>query len=182
MANRKHVATVLADIMEEREKGLGGFNMKDFIHVVPYDSFEADDTFLLEAGQSPTICGTALCVAGFAALEAGWTFKFRKVEDTYNGNYVKIDPINPLGERSSIDWDEVGREYLDINEEIGGLLFYATFDGGEAAIEILKYLLEDPNADSAGVRIINNKARYVHEMNAYGRTAYTAEGGYSYNR
>lgn len=148
MANRAHVARVLAAVLEGKEDG--GFDMKHFINT-PRPQRIGKDGLLLEAGQSPTLCGTTLCIAGFAALEAGWTFKFHEFgsrPELWRG----VSYISPKGEEvDEIDFYGIAKKYLEISEDIALTLFYATFDGGYTAIKILERLLTDPDATDQSV-------------------------------
>jgi hypothetical protein len=178
MANRSNVLRVLADVLEEKElkdNVRRGFNMNSFISTPDPDSIKGDE-FTLAAGQSPTMCGTSLCVGGFAALEAGWKFKFAKSNDGY-GNYVRLTYIDPKDEAAGFPgFDVVGREYLGISGHIADKLFYALFDGGATSIKILEHLAFDVNADEESVDLVYGKGCWAHER-AMGYTLRYNEDG-----
>jgi hypothetical protein len=157
MANRIHVMRVLADILEEKKaKEKNAFDMSSFID---FDSTFLEgalahkDELVLEAGVSPSTCGTTLCVAGFAAIEAGWTATFKKATKVYAGynndgsdyvdTMVKTYWTDPDGKDNGTygpEWELVGAEYLELEPAQAQILFYATHDDGSFAIAILERL------------------------------------------
>jgi hypothetical protein len=147
MVNRIGVLRVLADVLEEKQKTeeRNAFDMSNFF--VPLGDLPDDLTEVtLKSGVSPEICGTKLCVAGFATIEAGWSAVFAKVmREGWNGKKypaVATEWISPAGRKQDLQphWEQVGAEYLGLTEEQGHILFFSTNDQGEQAIEILERL------------------------------------------
>jgi len=148
MANRIAAMRVLADILAEEEfekksNGRGGFYMGDW-EVTPSklpDEIVGDD-FTLKAGVSPHLCGTTLCAAGFATLNAGWSIKYERIVDKYTGRQMGVSATyyDPQGAIGKPEWRSVGAEYLGLGGLEAKVLFYSTDDHGEQAIEILERL------------------------------------------
>jgi len=178
MANRANVLRVLADVLEEKERTeKSGFHMSSFVDLPDMAAF-TDDTMTLQAGQSPTMCGTTLCVAGFAALGAGWKFKFTKAVGWDGEDYARVRYINPDGVATrTLDFETIGKDYLGISTAIAGTLFYATSDDGTTAIKILEHLAMDPEADYESVSLIYGRQRYLYDMEHYGSSDHYNEDG-----
>jgi len=148
--NRPNVLRVLADVLEEEAGNdaakVAGFNMASFVKTPQAGSFREDETeMVLESGMSPTLCGTQLCVAGFATLARGWKFKFTKRTPYMYGDYFLTNTtyINPQGveQNGEPDWELEGRLHMGISSTSAAYLFYATFDDGETAIEMLEEMV-----------------------------------------
>jgi len=153
---------VLADILEEKEKAetlkiKSAFYMGDWMSVPLWygpDNGSDDKTvfegeeFILKTASQASECGTQLCVAGFATLEAGYSVKYAKAkQEMYGGHishYISATYFDPKGEalpkgvRPS--WELIGAEVLGLNPYHAHVLFFSTEDDGEQAIEILTKL------------------------------------------
>jgi hypothetical protein len=146
MINRIGMLRVLADVLEEKQKTeeRNAFDMSNFF--VPLGDLPDDLTEVtLKSGVSPEVCGTKLCVAGFATIEAGWSAVFAKVYEVWNDKEyprVATEWTSPTGRKQNQqpNWELVGAEYLGLTEEQGRILFFSTNDQGEQAIEILERL------------------------------------------
>jgi hypothetical protein len=147
--NRVGILRVLADVLEEKEKtdayNHPGFNINTWFNEAHISLPEGQSEFTLKAGVSPTVCGTSLCVAGFAAIEAGWSVQIEKIK--HNDSWGKWDEYNthwltPEGTRKAgdPDWWEVGAEYLGLELYQAFIIFHATFDDGAQSIRILERL------------------------------------------
>jgi hypothetical protein len=142
--NRAHGMRVLADILEEREAerksekgGAIGFYMNDWFHY-KRDTPDA----VVDINNMPSACGTSLCVAGFATIEAGWSINVKKAAARYADPEVTY--ISPKGDKQTNlpRWEVIGREYLGMDEAEAHILFMAADDNGKWALEILERLVK----------------------------------------
>jgi hypothetical protein len=147
MVNRIGVLRVLADVLEEKQKTekRNAFDMAVFF--IPVNDLPGEMTKVtLKAGVSPEVCGTKLCVAGFATIESGWSVVFTRVmEKNWKGDeysLVTTKWISPTGKKQDDqpNWEKIGAEYLGLTEETAHILFFSTNDQGEQAIKILERL------------------------------------------
>jgi hypothetical protein len=146
--NRAGIHRVLADILEEQEKeGLpsgSGFNISTWFNQARLRLPAGQSKFTLKAGVSPTLCGTTMCVAGFAAIEAGWSVQIRKIKQTYSSqswDAYETQWISPsTQEHRELDFWTVGAEYLGLERYQAFIIFYGTFDGGCQSVRILERL------------------------------------------
>jgi len=141
MANRIAALRVLADILEEKEHDeKNGFDIGSFISSADFD-FEGPSV-VLEAGVSPSLCGTTLCVAGFAAIEAGYKIEVERRKDRkyWESKYV-YKYYTPKGEQVlDIDWEDAGAKYLGLPDDHARIVFYGTSDDGDQSVAILERL------------------------------------------
>lgn len=146
--NRVGILRVLADILEEKEKmdrfNSPGFNINTWFNECSLHLPKGQDEFTLKAGVSPTLCGTSLCVAGFAAIEAGWSVMIRRANQSYNGKSWDVYETrwsSPDGStHREPNWWTVGADYLGLAHYQAFIIFYATFDRGAQSIQILERL------------------------------------------
>lgn len=143
MANRVHALRTLADMLEEYDRG---FKMSDWMRVNYYDPISVEDGFVLKSGLSPTLCGTTLCAAGFATLNAGWEIKYQ-VGPTNQVIDVEYRFPGEVWSQERPDWAGEGQDYLGIDDLTAKVLFYSTGDGGKQAVEIMTRLAmgDDPS-------------------------------------
>jgi hypothetical protein len=85
-----------------------------------------------------------MCVAGFAAIEAGWSVQIRKTEHSYRGQFwdsYETQWRGPDGsQHREPDFWTVGAEYLGLERYQAFIIFYGTFDGGCQSVRILERL------------------------------------------
>jgi hypothetical protein len=145
--NRVNCLRVLADVLEEQEfnkaTALRGFNMSSFFRLGVITLPGEANELTVEAGVKPSMCGTSLCVAGFAAIEAGWKINLK--QEVHGGYKSVAKSYTSPGPKGSVqfgepEWEEIGREFLGLREDYAHILFFSYHDDGEQAIEILTKL------------------------------------------
>lgn len=112
-----------------------------------FDVFEDGHVVVLEdIENADNTCGTTLCIAGFAALEAGWKQKFYKGDRPWNSYFRWIDPDGFLNSDGPSFRSE-GAEYMDLTEHQSHALFYTTHDN-DLAISRLERLAAGEDAET----------------------------------
>ena len=146
MANQDACVRVLADILEAKK--VEAFDMNYFFYQSRLSVPKEKSEFIIAANKVDNMCGTTMCIAGFAGLNAGYTAT--GVQRTFTGydgetrSYYDIywsDPSGtPLHSDSEPSWFDVGMEYLDLECWQAAIIFYGTHDHGRQSLEILKRL------------------------------------------
>lgn len=78
-----------------------------------------------------TQCGTTLCIAGFAMLDAGWKVKYASKRDEY-GSWVESQWYSPHGGRYAPDWVVDAAKYFGLPVQPASRLFHYINDNDEA--------------------------------------------------
>jgi hypothetical protein len=182
MHNAIAARKVLDDILAEREaketSRPSGFNIGNWFtlrntirFMENYDGSE----FVLESGTSPSVCGTTMCVAGFATLEAGYYVKIQKLP--LGGFMVNWHTPDDQSINYEPDWHGVGSEYLGLEMWQSYIIFYGTRDEGKQSIAILERLAaNDMPTDEEWYEYADNLC-FLHNYEIYEYNAPWVEPG-----
>jgi len=170
MANIENARTLLEVVKLEKAKASGTFNMAYFLReLVPMD--DGIEEVIVESTETANICGTTLCLAGHAALLAGWKFKFTLRSDEYDWTdegYADVTYIHPSGSLTSEpDWVYIGIKYLDIDDGLANILFFLTFDDGTCAIDMLERIANGENLTDQEAQRMASEYTVAYRMGEY---------------
>lgn len=142
-------------------------------------------------GMLEGTCGTAACIAGWAALHDGWSVKTTKtVFDTegldpnqrfsFLNWQVEEEIIDPQGEptgRTNIDFEEEGRRALGISEELGRQLFY-NVDTSDAVVTLYSLIKDIDTEIPASYADVAKHLGIQHELLDYSAKQYDDDLSY----
>lgn len=107
----------------------------------PRDTFTVVNVGTMEAG---TACGTTACIAGWAALHAGWSLKVEKDDGNFMGRWVTV--VSPDGDEalglSDVNIDMIGRQALGLGALHATSIFW-TLDEHAAIARLYSLLKTD---------------------------------------
>lgn len=140
MPNEEAAARILRQIELERN----AFDMAYFHSRDGWRELPSNDIIIgFGDTEKRAECGTTLCIAGWAALDAGWKINYHR-ED----GWVRKITINPNGMAEEIPWEAEGRKQLGLSEHFAEFLFLTLANGGDdAALAVLCQLAEGRDED-----------------------------------
>lgn len=159
MVNIENARTLLADVERHRK----AFSMHQW---VTWSTSQAkgnlttgEFTVKLEnIEEANTMCGTTLCLAGFAAMRVGWKQVFKIVHEEDDYSWIDNKMVSPEGETVEftldVDWEKIGSDFLGLDKLHAYRLFHHVTlrdsdhdNANEEALDALRQLANGVHPD-----------------------------------
>lgn len=155
--NQEIAEKVLRSIFAD---GGRGHNQTNWLHV-PNDP-ESTHTLDAQSMASGHFCGTRACIAGWAALHAGWKVEVSRDPESPRGRRLSL--FSPSGDRVEegvveLDLLLEGQRALGLNDLDASTLFY-TMDEREAVARLYSLLR---TGDTLGLLVNKDGVEYTYE-------------------